>query len=155
MKHERGRRLAVALADLFFEIRTGKIAALGIDAVVPVPLHWKRRAWRGYNQSAEVAERLAHRLRLPFHENLLRRTRPTPVQTNLSATKRRENVRNAFAPRRRLEGATVLLVDDVMTTGATCHYAAKALKEAGASKVIAAILARREDPRVSPALEEP
>jgi ComF family protein len=120
-----------------------------------VPLHWKRRAWRGYNQSAEVAERLARRLKLPFHENLLRRTRPTPVQTNLSATKRRENVRNAFSPRRRLEGASVLLVDDVMTTGATCHYAAKALKEAGASKVIAAILARREDPRVSPALEEP
>jgi ComF family protein len=118
--------------------------ALNLDAVVPVPLHWVRRWQRGYNQSSAIAYGLASRLRLPFRPGWLRRTRNTPSQTKQTASGRRDNVRGAFAvPRRvRLDGQTVLLVDDVMTTGATASEAARALRKAGAGRVAVAVLGR-------------
>jgi ComF family protein len=116
------------------------------DVVVPVPLHWLRRLERGYNQAAMLARPLAKQLRVPFSTRRLRRIRYTSHQTGQSATSRQENLRGAFAswPAHRIRGLRILLVDDVMTTGSTCSEAARALKKAGAARVVAAVLARAE-----------
>ncbi len=142
MKHHAGE----GMAELFGEQWAGRAAPLfhdlGVEAVTPVPLHWRRRWNRGYNQSEALAHGLAARLRLPCRPSWLRRTRATPMQTSQTLAGRRENVRGAFAaalpPRRR----TILLVDDVMTTGATASEAARALRTAGAARVVVAVLAR-------------
>jgi predicted amidophosphoribosyltransferase len=109
-----------------------------------VPLHWRRLWQRGYNQSLAIARGLAGRLRLPCRPSWLRRIRNTPSQTSQTATNRRDNMRGAFAVPRgtRLGGNTILLVDDVMTTGATVREAAAPLKRAGAARVVVAVLAR-------------
>jgi ComF family protein len=130
-----GERLAVAHAD--------RLRALNLDAIVPVPLHWRRRLVRGYNQSAAVAHGIGSRLGLPCRYRWLRRVRATKSQKTLGLTQRRENVKGAFFANRRLDGLHVLLVDDVMTTGATAAEAARALRRAGA-RVSVAVLARAE-----------
>jgi ComF family protein len=121
--------------------------ALGIGCVVPVPLHWWRRWQRGYNQSEALARILAAALRVPCRTHGLRRIRATAHQAALALTARRENVRGAFQPRRSVtfQGQTVLLVDDVMTTGSTAHEAARALRRGGAARVVVAVLARAEE----------
>src|SRR5262249_59116471 len=123
-----------------------KLGPFGIAGVVPVPLHWLRRWQRGYNQSEAIARTLARALGVPCQPHVVRRVRRTLTQANLSLTARRENMRGAFEPRRgaALRGKTVLLVDDVMTTGSTVHEAAPALKKGGAGRVILAALARPE-----------
>ena len=86
-----------------------------------------------------------------FDLNVLRRIRHTPQQHKLPPSERRKNMRGAFVAktRKELAGSTVLLVDDVLTTGSTCHDAAKALKAAGAKRVIVAVVARGEDVRTA------
>lgn len=115
-----------------------------IDVVTPVPLAWTRLLARGYNQAEAVARPLARALGLPCRQ-LLRR-RPRPRQALLSRADRRRNLRGAFTPRRPLApGIRVLLVDDVMTTGATLEAAGRALRRAGAATVLAAVVARTPD----------
>jgi ComF family protein len=130
------RWLARAAADI----------APQLDAVVPVPLHRGRLLSRRYNQCAEIARPLARLLRLRYFADALARTRATPSQGGKSADARLRNVAGAFAApvgwRRRLEGARVLLVDDVLTTGATVEACAGALKAAGAARVDVAVIAR-------------
>ena len=111
----------------------------GVNLVVPVPLHRRRRRARGFNQ----AEELARYLGLEW-KNVLRRTRATPSQTDLPAARRHANVRNAFSLKRShaVDGLTVLLVDDVSTTGATLNACAVALRRAGARDVRALTAAR-------------
>ena len=111
----------------------------GVDLVVPVPLHRRRRRTRGFNQ----AEELARHLGLEW-KDVLRRTRATPSQTDLPAARRHANVRDAFTVRRRhdVDGLTVLLVDDVSTTGATLDACANVLRRAGAREVRALTAAR-------------
>lgn len=120
----------------------------GWDAVVPVPLHWRRRWVRGYNQAERIARPLARRLGLPFVE-ALRRRRATPPQTGLDRKRRLESPRRAFAPRRRRGGrprsGRAILVDDVATTGATLRAAAHALRGAGFEEVLAVAAARTPD----------
>jgi ComF family protein len=117
-----------------------------LDLVTPVPLPWTRLLARGYNQAEAVARPLARALGLPC-PRLLRR-RPRPRQALLSRAERRRNLRGAFATRRPLPAGTrVLLVDDVMTTGATLAAAAAALHRAGAVTVLAAVVARTPDSR--------
>ena len=103
------------------------------DVVVPVPLHRARRRRRGFNQAELVARALSKKLEVPFSDKLeaVRRTRD---QVKLSASGRRENVRGAFRPRGTIRGS-VLLVDDVFTTGATLSAGAGALNNAGAEEV--------------------
>lgn len=132
-----GRHLALALADSLGE------ALDGFDAIVPVPLHWRRRLARGYNQAERIASPLAARLGLPLLP-ALRRARRTPPQTSLGKAERLANLRQAFRVPRpgRVRGLRLLLVDDVATTGATLDMAAAALKRAGAAGVTAVVAAR-------------
>jgi len=113
------------------------------DVVVPMPLHWRRRWKRGFNQSALLARLIARRCSIPM-VNAVRRTRATAAQAGLSNAKRRENVAGAFRVKkpRAVEGRRVLLIDDVMTTGATASACAVALKRGGASSVTLLALAR-------------
>lgn len=113
------------------------------DAVVPVPLHWRRRFTRGFNQSRLLAAAVAQRYGVAVTD-ALRRGRATPAQAGLTNARRRENVAGAFTVRRKaaVAGRRVLLVDDVMTTGATATACATALKRAGARRVALLTLAR-------------
>jgi ComF family protein len=114
---------------------------------VPVPLHWTRRLFRGANSPETVAEVLAAKLRAAFEPELVRCRRRTRPQRTLSRADRSANVRGAFtvASDIRLDGARVLLVDDILTTGATCNEIGRALRRAGAASVSVAVLARAED----------
>lgn len=116
------------------------------DAIAPVPLHPFRLLRRRYNQAAEVARALAALSGTPYLPDVLVRTRATPTQGGRSGSGRRRNVAGAFAvpPRRRtqVEGLNILVVDDVLTTGATAEGCARALKAAGATSVNVAVVAR-------------
>jgi len=116
------------------------------DAVVPVPLHPLRLLARRYNQAAEIARPLARLGGRRYLPDVLVRTRRTQTQGGKSGRGRRMNVKSAFAVPpgrlRQVEGRRILLVDDVLTTGATAEACAKALKAAGAARVDLAVVAR-------------
>ncbi len=114
-----------------------------VDVVTPVPLAWTRLLVRGYNQAEAIARPLAGTLGLPSRR-LLRR-RPRQRQARLGRAARRRNLQGAFAAIRVPPGVRVLLVDDVMTTGATLAEAARALVGAGAAGVRVAVVARTPD----------
>ncbi len=147
MKYGRTGQGYRQLGGLLAESAAAYFAAGGPDLVVPVPMHWLRRLKRGWNHSTELADLVARRLGTVMTEELVR-VRNTPPQARLPVSRRAANVRGAFAARhpRELEGATVLLVDDVMTTGATANEAARTLRRAGAERVVVAVLARAEPP---------
>lgn len=132
------------LADLLEGCVRARFDFEAIDAVAPVPLHPSRLRKRAYNQSALLGEALAARIGADFRPNMLERVRATSTQTRLGAARRRANVRDAFAAAEPewAAGRTVLLVDDVMTTGATLHECARILKSAGATRVWCATIAR-------------
>jgi len=112
------------------------------DLIVPVPLHLSRLRQRGYNQSLLLARVLGRRWRKPVPGRLLVRLRPTPPQQGLKAVQRRLNLKGAFGMRSALAGQKVLLIDDVMTTGATARECARTLLTAGASEVAVAVIGR-------------
>lgn len=143
IKQSQGELTAEQIGDLWAERMGSGLRAVGADAVIPVPLHWWRRWQRGYNQSETLARALADHLHLPCRPGWLRRIRSTPFQMRQTPAGRVQNVHNAFRARSgaRLRGLTVLLVDDVLTTGSTCSEAAKALRAAGAARVVVAVLA--------------
>ena len=111
------------------------------DAITAVPLHWRRRWQRGFNQSDLLARSLASRRGIPV-TSFLKRVRSTATQAGLSNTARRRNVAAAFRARRKAEGKRILLIDDVMTTGSTAASCALALKRAGAARVALLTVAR-------------
>ena len=114
-----------------------------IDAVVPVPLHWLKRRLRGADPVQQLAGGLARSLEKPCLPLALRRRRWTATQTRLRGRARRRNVRGAFAARPRLvRGRSLLLVDDVLTSGATAQACAQALRAAGARRVFVLTAAR-------------
>jgi len=135
------------LAALLAEAVSARCQGRRPDVVMAVPMHWLRRLRRGQNHSAGLAEGVARRLGVPLGDGLVR-TRNTPPQVGLPASRRAENVRGAFRVYhpRTLAGAGVLLIDDVMTTGATVNEVARALLAAGAEHVTVAVLARAEPP---------
>ena len=120
--------------------------ALPVDVVAPVPLFGRRERLRGYNQSALLGREAARLAGLPLAERGLARRRDTPPQArSADAEERRRNVAGAFAAERRwVEGQRVLLIDDVMTTGATLDACAQALRQAGAVSVWALTFARED-----------
>jgi ComF family protein len=115
---------------------------LSPDLLVPVPLHPGRLRERSYNQALLLARVLGRRLRRPVPSRLLQRVRATPPQQGLTAEARRRNLKGAFALRGKLHGERVLLVDDVLTTGATVRECSRVLVEGGAAEVQVAVLAR-------------
>jgi ComF family protein len=122
------------------------------DAVVAVPLHWRKRWDRGFNQAELLAKRVARRRGVPLL-NALKRKRATEVQATLASAGRRRNVAGAFSIRSKadVKGKRILLIDDVMTTGATAGACASVLKRAGAKSVSLVTLARvdrKTGPRV-------
>lgn len=113
-----------------------------IDSVQPVPLHWRRRWFRGFNQAVEIAIPVAKRLRVPLIGNV-RRRRATPFQSGLSAKERAQNLRSAFTVKGDVrQYRHVLIVDDVITTGTTVHQVARVLRRAGVNNVSALAIAR-------------
>jgi ComF family protein len=145
MKRPTGVPLTMAMAELFWNARGDEIAALQPDLVVPIPMHWWRRMRQGANSPDLLAEILGRRLKCPVAARLLRR-RLRPPQGSLSPHRRRLNLRGTMGVRgrRNLAGRRILLIDDVLTTGATCSEAGRALRKAGAADVVVAVLARGE-----------
>ncbi len=148
LKYEEVTRLgdffAARLADLHARLSQRDPSAWRADAIVPVPLHADRRRERGYNQAEMIARPLAKRLKLPFRPYLLARTKPRPARLVLSRTEHWESVRGAYAIREgsRVDKLRILLIDDVMTTGATLDACSRALLAAGAAEVIGLTVAR-------------
>lgn len=136
------RPLVQLLAVRLAAERERSPALLADAVVVPVPLAAARWRERGFNQAAELARPLARRLGLPFDAAALERRRAGPPQEALDRAARQRNVRGAFVADRRLAGRTVLVVDDVMTSGATLAAVAQALKDAGGAAVVNAVIAR-------------
>lgn len=127
--------------------QSGHAALDGAEMIIPVPLHWRRMVARRYNQSLMLARELGRLSGVPVEARLLRRVRPTTPQVGLSRTQRCKNVAAAFAVpesfRPLLKEKRVVLVDDVITSGATIEACTKALKKAGAAEVRVLTLARR------------
>jgi ComF family protein len=142
-KYRRKRKLGLFLSELLSERLLELEELPSADLVVPVPLHRSKRRQRGFNQSEVIAGRLSERLGMQLGRGLVTRRKKTRTQTGLSREERRENVRNAFEFRGEgdLRGHKVLLVDDVLTTGATMSECARTLKGAGAEEVWGATLA--------------
>lgn len=136
----------VLLADLMTEAFAGDLHARP-DLIVPVPLHVQRLRERGYNQSLELAKRLAPALGLRLDAAALGRQRATAAQSELAAADRHRNVRDAFvADAARVHDRDIALIDDVATTAATASECARALKAAGARNVSVWVVARAPAP---------
>ncbi len=144
LKYEEVTRLGNWFAERLAEVVARESAEWRADVVVPVPLHADRQRERGYNQAELIARPLAKRLRIKFGAYLLMRTKPRPPQLVLSRTEHWKSVRGAYATREglRVDKLRVLLVDDVLTTGATLDACARALKKAGAAAVFGLTVAR-------------
>jgi len=144
LKFEQIEPLGAWFADQLAEVLRVEGERLAGDVVVPVPLHRERERERGYNQAALLSKPLARRLRLPHKAALLMRIRARPDKQVLSLEERWESVRGAFATRPgiQVDNLRVLLVDDVLTTGATLDACSRALREAGAKSVIGLTVAR-------------
>lgn len=119
------------------------------DAVVPVPLHWRRETQRGFNQAEEIARALCQARHWPLRADWCRRLRPTPEQSGLGAAERARNLRGAFALRADAQIGQcrhALIVDDVLTTGATAAAVARALQAAGIVTISLWTVARTPEP---------
>ena len=146
MKHSGSEPLSIALSGLFSEVRGAALRELKPDVIMPVPMHWRRRLSRGVNSPETLATSLGRRMRLPVTCRTLVRRRSTRPQSELRPDERAANIRGAFRlvfPRK-VRGRRVLLVDDILTTGATAQEAARVLLDGGASAVAVAIIARAD-----------
>lgn len=147
MKRARDEGLSVAVGRLLWSWHGPEIAAWRPDCVLPVPMHWLRRSMRGTNSAATLGETVARQLSVRFDAKWVVRRRYTKAQSGLSPAERLANVRGAFRVRKvqRVTGTSILLVDDILTTGATCNEIARLLLRAGASRVALAVAARADD----------
>jgi ComF family protein len=132
------KRLSIPLTALLL---TGS-ALPHADAIVPVPLHKKRLWKREFNQTALIGRHLARGLKIPLRMDMLKKVKETIPQTDVRGAERSKNVRGSFAAAGRIQGLRLILIDDVITTGATVTECAKVLRKAGAAEVIVVALAR-------------
>lgn len=146
------RHLAVQLAHRVRE----RFPSLPFDLVTGVPMHWLRRWWRGGSAAELLARLVAKELRLPFYADALYCRRLLKRQSSLTPAQRRLNVRRAYrvTPGFDLRQATILLIDDVLTTGATANECSRALRQAGAVEVVVATLARSQGELAEPPVKE-
>jgi ComF family protein len=137
--------LAGPLGDLLAEVGAALLPREDVDCLVPVPLHPLREAERGFNQSLLLARRVSRRWGIPVADGVLKRVRVTRPQTDLSARERRANVRGAFAFRRAeaMAGAHLLLIDDILTTGATVSECARVLLCEGRARAVGVLAVAR------------
>ncbi len=144
LKYEEVTRLGLWFAERLAEVIRNAGEDFRADAIVPVPLHPDRQRERGYNQAELIARPLAKRLGLKLGAYLLMRTKPRPAQLVLSRSEHWKSVRGAYATRKgvRVDKLRILLVDDVLTTGATLDACARVLKAAGAASVLGITVAR-------------
>jgi len=144
LKFESIEPLGGLFARLLAEMTADSGADFEADVVVPVPLHRQREREHGYNQAALIAKPLAKQLGLPCKSVLLTRIRPRPDKHILTLEERWDSVRGAFAtrPGSQVDNLRVLLVDDVMTTGATLDSCARTLRDVGAKSVTGLTVAR-------------
>jgi ComF family protein len=127
------------LGKLIVQKLSSQISNWNVDYLVPVPLHQLRKTERGFNQSKYIASGISKEMDIKVRNSLLRRTKYTETQTNLSLVEREENIANAFKVRQTgsIKNKSFLLVDDVITTGATIRECGKVLLNAGANKIYA------------------
>ena len=144
LKYEAVTRLGNWFAGGLLELVSQHPETIPADVVVPVPLHPLRQRERGYNQAELIARPLAKLLHLPLGSYLLVRTKPRPDKHRLTRQERWRTVRGAYATRQgtRVDKLRILLVDDVFTTGATLDACSRALRGAGASRVVGLTVAR-------------
>ncbi|MBM3953626.1 MAG: ComF family protein [Planctomycetes bacterium] len=140
-KRPAGALVAQALGGLVAERHAERLRAWCPDVVVPVPMHWLRRLGRGTSATGDIARGLARAAGLPVVA-ALRRTRATVMQNRIPVADRQGNLADAIAVRRAVAGRRVLLVDDVMTTGATLRACHRALAAGGAAAVAGVVVAR-------------
>jgi ComF family protein len=144
LKYNRLKPLAVPLGHKLAEIMAPSIDSLGIDVILPVPLHDSRQYQRGFNQAVEIGKAIGQILSIPLNEDILYATRKTKHQARLPAHEREANVRGAFAvddPEGIITGKNILLIDDITTTGATLRENESVLLEASAKKIVTAVIA--------------
>lgn len=139
---QQARLLRLLLRDAWRRAMANQTPRREIDVVLPIPLSRRRLRERGFNQSLEIARLLAREVQAPLRPAWLRKVRETRQQAQLTRRERRENVRQAFAAAKELRGKRVLLVDDVVTTGATIAEAARACRQVGAVRVDVCALAK-------------
>lgn len=146
-KYAKRRYLQSFLGGLMLDYLREHAEMSQYNAIVPVPLHWWRYCWRGFNQAADLARPLSKQFRIPILKRSLRRVRYTRPQVGLSPDERKSNIRNAFKVSRpaKIAGKNLLLIDDVITSGATLNECARMLKGAGASGVTILTLAHPSD----------
>jgi len=143
-KYQRALWFEPFLAGLLIQAAAPQLAGQGWNRIIPVPLHPTREREREFNQAERLAARLSAATDIPLLKGLVQRNVPTPTQTKLTREERRANVRRAFsiARKQKLEGERIVLVDDVLTTGATTSACARALRKAGAVEVCVWTVAR-------------
>ena len=138
MKRPSGESLSVAVARLLAAGREQLLREFDGDCLIPIPMYWRRRIWRGVNSSQVLAEELSRKIGVPLLSGALVRSRNTRPQKDLGHSDRFRNVRGAFALNGGygLRDARVLVVDDIMTTGATCSEVSKILKRGASSRFV-------------------
>lgn len=137
LKFGKVKRLSKPLGLLLYELPLPVV-----DGIVPVPIQKRRLRERGFNQTANISRWLSKALHVPLLLDMLKKHRETPPQTEVTGKERLKNIRNAFSTCGKVTGQDLLLVDDVITTGATVRECAKTLRDAGARSVTVVALAR-------------
>jgi competence protein ComFC len=142
--HRYKYRHALWFEPLFVPAACSALRTRGWDGIVPVPLHPARQREREFNQAERLARHLSAESGIPLRTDIVRRTRPTRVQASLDRRERARNVAGVFeiVPDRRLNGGRFVIVDDVLTTGATTSAVSAVLRSAGATEIVVWTLAR-------------
>lgn len=142
-KYNQKFRVGLKLGKEMAKSKNKEFGLWNIDLIIPVPLHHLKKAERGYNQSFYIAKGVAKELKISVKESYLKRKRYTDSQTMKNLSERELNVRDAFKIKNKnaIKGKTILLIDDVITTGATISECARQLLNSGASKVYSASIA--------------
>jgi competence protein ComFC len=142
-KFQGDKKLGYHLTEMALQITRDRLLAIDCDIIVPIPLRPIDKRHRGFNQTELIASEISRLLNIPLETDLLIKTRNTKLQANLTAKERWLNVKGIFSVQNKnsLQGQSVLLVDDIVTTGATCMEAARALYDAGAENITVFALA--------------